>query len=253
MKKERSLLSVSFSILVLSVLLFLSACGKEEEPEEETGWFSRLNELVIETVTEKSYVAIMIEEGYIEPVIDKIHYGSFSQESANEIFVDCRLEGMPHAGGLDTRAGILLDADNLKLIAYKEFDGDGVMLHCLQTASGQSRILSLRTSAGTGNRGQFFELWSVSDGEWEELPTGIEEFIPEEKKGDIAVGMDGTERRIEDSFCYLSGENRLVVTYEQDFIEDAVPSELIAILEWSPFQEQFVFDIHAEQPAIQQK
>lgn len=249
--KKRRILSVSLSILMLSVLLFLSACGKEESAEE-TGWFSELNKLVIETVTENSYIASMIEEGYIEPVIDKIYYGSFSQENANEIFVDCRLKGMPHAGGLDTRAGILMEADTLALIAYKEFDGDGVLLHCLQTANGQSRILSLRTSASTGSQGQWFELWSVRDGEWEELPTGIEELIPEEKKGDIAIGMNGPERSIEDSFCYMSGGNRLVVTYEQDSNEKPVPSELIAILEWSPFQEKFVFDIHTEQPVIQQ-
>lgn len=258
MKKKR-MRNVSISILMLSALFFLSACGgKGEEPEEEETWFSKLERLAVETVIENSEIyGSMVERGELEAAIDKIHSGSFSNENANEIFLDCRLLHMPHIGGLDTRAGILLNADTMELIAYKDFIGDEVLLNCLQTAKGQNRILSLTESGGQGNRGQWFELWGVRDGEWEELPTGIEEFIPEEYK-EISTGVNGTEVGTGDSFCYMAGDGRLVVTYEEDDMDMffggvRVPSELTAILDWNPFQERFELATDIEQPAIQQK
>lgn len=256
-KKKRKIRLVSISMIVLSVLFFLSACGKKEEPAEETGWFSELNKIATEIVIENNiaYVGSLIVDKKVELAIHKIHYGSFSdealrhQESADEIFLECRLLDIPAYAGLDTRVGILLDADSLEMIAYKDFAGDEVMLRCLQTANGQSRILCLRTAFRQGHRTPYFELWAVQGGEWVEIPTGIEELIPEEKKGDW-----GTE----DCFCYMTGGDRLVVTYEEDaqiMFERGhrVPSELAVVLVWDPNKEKFVLDTNTEQPVMQQE
>lgn len=253
MKKKNRMLFFSVSILLLSALIFLSACGKEQEPAKEETWLTKLEQLAVETVIENSEMnGSMVERGELEVAIDKIHSGSFSRENANEIFLDCKLLHMPHIGGLDTRAGILLDADTLEMIAYKDFEGDHMMLHCLQTAKGQNRILSLAESGGQGYRWQWFELWGVRDGEWEELPTGIEELIPEEHK-EITTGVNGAEIGTGDSFCYMAGGGRLVVTFEEDIAFGVrVPSELSVILVWNPFQERFELPTNVEQPSIQQ-
>ena len=124
-------------MLVLSALVVLSASGKEEESAAEDSWFSELNKLAVEAVIDNSEeYGSMVEDFYLEVAIDKIYYGFFSQENADEIFVECRLLNMPHAGGLDTRLGILLNADTLEMIAFKEFYGDEVMIRCLQNAAG---------------------------------------------------------------------------------------------------------------------
>lgn len=248
MLKMKKKLLISFG-LVLFIMVFLSACGEEEEPTTDDSWLSELNKLAVETAIENSFdVEILIKEVNVELVIDQIYCGSFSQENANEIFLECRLLDMPTYAGFDTRVGILLDADTLEMIAYKEFAGDEVELKCLQAANGQSRILSLCTFAGQGHRAQYINLYAVSGSEWEELPTGIEEFIPEEKKRSW-----GTE----DCFCYMAGGDRLVVTYEEDeqvMFETGreVSSELIAILVWDPHKEQFVLVTpHTALPTIQ--
>lgn len=256
MKEKKRMLFVSDSIFLLFALIFLSACGKEEEPAEEETWLSKLDQLAVETVIENSEMnGSLVKEGYVEVVIDKIYCGAFSKEKADEIFVECRLSGIPVRGAYDSRACFLLDADTFKISAYKEFDGDHVTLERLQTATGQSRILFMRYEDGMEQM-QGVELWGVCNGEWVELPTGIEEFIPEENK-ELVTGINGTEAKIGDNFCYLAGD-RLVITYEEDgwtmFLnENSVPSELIAVLKWDPYEEKFVLDTNIEQPAIQQK
>lgn len=279
MKKKSILL-----IVVVWALFVFSACGGKEPseanptpgsglpvpeteptpeagaipaPAPEAGWLAKINKLAVETVIEKSDEnGSSVESGELEIVIKNIHPGSFSQQNANEIFLDCWFKGMPHVGGLDSRAGILLNPDTLEVIAYKEFEGDGVVLDYLQTAKGQCRILSLRESAGLGHRGQFFEIWGVRDGEWVEFPTGIEDFIPDEKKGDVENTIKGPVRYTEDSFCYMLGD-RLAVTYEQDWMimqESGIwpQSELVAILTWNRYKERFELDELVEQPAVQQ-
>lgn len=227
--------------------------GAASAPASEAGWFDLLGKLARKTVIERSDEGSMVEDGTLEIVIDRIQPGSFSQRKANEIFLDCRMDGMPHVGGLDSRAGILLDADTLEVIAYKEFRGDVVILEYLQTANGQTRILSLIEGAGQGYRMQNVKIWGMKDGQWADFPTGIEDYIPDEKKGDIYEGVNGPERELEDSFCYVFG-NRLAVTYEQDepemfFSGERVPSELVAILTWNPYKECFELETSVEQPA----
>lgn len=228
--------------------------GAASAPASEAGWFDLLGKLTRMTVIERSDSwGSMVEDGTFEIVIDKIHPGSFSQREANEIFLDCRIDVMPHVGGLDSRAGILVDADTLEVIAYKEFRGDTVILEYLQTANGQTRILSLIEGAGQGYRMQNVGIWGMKDGQWAEFPTGIGDYIPDEKKGDIYEGVNGPERELEDSFCYVFG-NQLAVTYEQDDLEmffsgERVPSELVAILTWNPYKERFEPETSVEQPA----
>ncbi len=248
-------------IAVMCMLFVFSACGGKEEPED--GWLARLNKLATETIIESSEEnGIMVEKGELEIVIDKLYPGSFTKEGANEIFVNCWFKGLPHVGGLDSRAGILLNADTLEVITYKEFRDDEVMLSCPRTAKGQNRILCLSGSGAQGTRGQCISLWSVHDGMWERLPTGIGNCVGVDKKNSVPFAINETEYEINihNGWCYMSESmesgTRLAVTCEyglSDLFEPgAPPAELTAILVWNPHSECFELDNHTIQPKLQQ-
>lgn len=252
--KKKSKLFVFF----VWVLLTLSACGRQEAPED--GWLAKLDKLATETIIERSDgFGDMVEDGTLEIVIAKTHPGSFTQPDANEIFLDCWFKGMPHVGGLDSRAGILLNADTMTVIAYQEYLGDEVMLSCPRTAKGQNRILCLSGGCSQGTRVQYISLWSVNDGRWEALPTGIAECVQYEKKGKepFEISENEFEITIRNGFCYMdevmNSGSRLAVVREYGlsglFEPDAAPAaELAAILIWSPHTERFELDMHAVQP-----
>ena len=252
--KKKSKLFVFFGW----VLFVLSACGRKEMSED--GWLAKLDKLATETIIERSDgFGDMAEDGTLEIVIAKIHPGSFTQPDANEIFLDCWFKGMPHVGGLDSRAGILLNADTMTVIAYQEYLGDEITLSCPRTAKGQNRILCLRGSGSQGTRVQYISLWSVNDGRWEALPTGIAECVQYEKKGKepFEISENEFEITIYNGFCYMDevmySGSRLAVAREYGlsglFEPDAVPAaELAAILIWNPYTERFEVDGHAVQP-----
>ena len=105
------------SVLVLFMLMCINACGISKS-RDSADMVSELNNRIIEKVAEN------YEEGNISAldiVIVRIDFGSFSQDNASEIFVLCKILNTPHVAGLDKTVGILLDADSLEMVAYKEF------------------------------------------------------------------------------------------------------------------------------------
>ena len=247
--KKKSKLFVFFGW----VLFVLSACGRKEMSED--GWLAKLDKLATETIIERSDgFGDMAEDGTLEIVIAKIHPGSFTQPDANEIFLDCWVKGLPHIAGLDSRVGILLNGETMEVITYKDFSGDEVMLSCPQTAKGQNRILCLSGGRSMGTHAQDISLWSVNDGRWEALPTGIAECVQYEKKGKEPFEIIENEFvvRIQNGFCYMDevmvdSGSRLAVVREYGlsdlFGSDAVPAaEMAAILVWDPHTERFELD-----------
>ena len=104
------------SVLVLFMLMCINACGISKS-RDSADMVSELNNRIIEKVAEN------YEEGNISAldiVIVRIDFGSFSQDNASEIFVLCKILNTPHVAGLDKTVGILLDADSLEMVAYKE-------------------------------------------------------------------------------------------------------------------------------------
>ena len=47
----------------------------------------------------------------------------------------CKNLHLPHAAELDKTVGVLMDADSLNMIAYREFTADKVVVSRLQTGS----------------------------------------------------------------------------------------------------------------------
>ena len=113
------------SVLVLFMLMCINACGISKS-RDSADMVSELNNRIIEKVAEN------YEEGNISAldiVIVRIDFGSFSQDNASEIFVLCKILNTPHVAGLDKTVGILLDADSLEMVAYKEFAADKVVIN----------------------------------------------------------------------------------------------------------------------------
>lgn len=151
-------------VLMAACVFLLVSCGREGD---DRGAFSEFSEYVLETVLE-SY-----EDGEIsreDIVIDRIYCGHFSQKDVNEIFVLCKILNTPHVAGLDKTAAVLLEADSLKKIAYKEFNADKVTIDCIQSSDGLSRILFTGTTIYQGISTQEIQLWSIQDGQWQDIP-----------------------------------------------------------------------------------
>lgn len=242
MKNKRLIISM----LMLLVTAFFSACGEKEEPAAEDSWFSELNTLAVGTVLEKSELKDLVQISASDIVIDQIYYGAFSQESANEIFVVCKILNTIHAVTCDRRAGVLFDADTLQLVAFKDFPGDETEVRCLQAGNGQKRILHLSNVIYQGFRSPYIKLYAVQGSEWVDIPIDIMEWIPTELvSAEESYGV----------LCYYMMDERLVVTWESfprirpEQVSD--PAELVGMYVWDPYKEQFVPDSLTEQPVIQ--
>ena len=198
-------------VLMVACVFLLASCSKEADDRSA---FTEFNEYILETVME-SY-----EDGNIsreDIVIDQIYCGHFSQKDVNEIFVLCKILNTPHVAGLDKTVAVLLEADSLKKIAYKEFNADNVTIDCVQTSIGQSKILFIGTTIYQGISAQEIQLWGIQDGQWLDIP------------------IENLETLSDGYFCFM-GDGEIIVSSIADH------AEIIAILNWNPDMENFFLD-----------
>lgn len=199
--------------LALSVMMFLSGCGISKSGDN-ADVLSELNSRIIEKVIEN------YEDGSISAsdiAIDCIYFGSFSQDNVSEMFVLCKLLNTPHTAGLDKTTGILLETDSLEMTAYKEFGADKVVINCIRTSDGQSRILVLKSTTYQGITTQEIQLLAIEGGQWAEIP------------------IDALKTMGEEAFYYIDiAEDLIIVTSG-----DKLPEEITAVLKWNPETEQF--------------
>ena len=218
-------------LMELFTFPFISACAATK-PTANDGSISGLNDWVIEKVLENYEDGVGISASDI--VIDQIFYGSFSQEDTSEILVVCKILNTPHVAGLEQKVCVLLNDDTWEMIAYKLFKADETVISCMQTSSGQSRILFLGTWESTGVRSQCVELYAIQNSEWVNMTIDIMQAVPTEKR----------ELLEDNCFCYIAGD-RMVVVYEENYhiaiSSDVIanPIEVIAIFIWDPYTEQF--------------
>lgn len=118
------------AVMMVAVMLLISGCGasKTDTQSDKT---ESLNDRAIKAVVENYSDGDIIREYDI--VVDRVYYGSFSRESADEILVLCKNLNLPHAAELDKTVGVLMDVDSLNMIAYREFPADKVVVSRLQT------------------------------------------------------------------------------------------------------------------------
>lgn len=206
------------SALVLFMLMFISACGSGiSKSSDNVDVLSELNNWIIEKVMEN------YEDGNISAsdiVIDRIYFGSFSQDNTSEIFVLCKILNTPHVAGLDKTVGVLLEAGSLEMIAYNEFAADKVVINCIQASDGQSRILVLKTTTYQGISTQEIQLLAIEGSQWVEIP------------------IDALKTMGDESFYYIV-DDLIIVASENELIS---PKEIIAVLKWNPETEQFVLE-----------
>lgn len=153
-------------------------------------------------------------------MIDRIYYGHFSQEDANEILVLCKILNTPHVAGFDKTVAVLLEAASLKQIAYKEFNADNVSIDCVQTSTGQSKIVFIGTTTYQNISTQEIQLWGIQDNQWVDMP------------------IESLENLSDDYFCFM-GDGAIIVSSTDEMTD---PVDVIAILNWNPETEQFILN-----------
>ncbi|MDE5892681.1 MAG: hypothetical protein K2H45_07155 [Acetatifactor sp.] len=212
-----------FSIIMLFLIIFMSGCA-ETEGADDTQLLSRLNNRVIKTVLENDESGGTITTSNI--VIDQAFCGSFSKPEAEEVLVVCRILDMPHVGGLDRRAIIILDADSMNVVAYNEILADEVWISRLPVSNGQDRIIFSAKSTYQGISTQNVMYFCIQNGQWTEIP--VEELE--------ALG--------EDSFCFLTGDV-MIVTSNSELTDT---SYITAILTWNQDVGKFISEQSSENP-----
>ena len=199
---------------------YIIGFGGDEELIRQKIAESKMEEYVILLGKKENY-----EEGNISAldiVIVRIDFGSFSQDNASEIFVLCKILNTPHVAGLDKTVGILLDADSLEMVAYKEFAADKVVINCIQASDGQSRILVSKTTTYQGISTQEIQLLAVEGSQWVEIPIDALKIIGDE------------------SFYYMDIVDDLIIVASEDKLISS--EEIVAVLKWNPETEQFVLE-----------
>ena len=200
-----------FFCFTVTLIFLLAGCGKASDSRNS---FSELSEYIVEKVM-KNY-----EDGNINQediMIDQIYYGHFSRKDVNEIFVLCKILNTPHVAGLDKTVAVLLKADSLEQIAYREFNADNIEIDCMPTSTGQSKILYIGTTTYQGISTQEIQLLNIQDNQWIDTP------------------IEGLKNLEEEYFCFMG--NRAIIVSSLDQITN--PADIIAVLKWNPDTEQF--------------
>lgn len=199
-------------VILCIMVFFLIGCGKVNKE----GALTELNKIVTEKVLENSELSDLIRDSDI--VVDKIYYGAFSEENAEEVLVLCKVLNQPHAGGMDRTMVLVLQTDSLELVTYKEFSADKVIINCIQNDKGQSKVLFLGTTTYQGMAAQDIYLFSIQDKEW----------IGESIKDLYAIS--------EEHFCLIA-DDKIIVSSTENITKS---SNIICVLRWNPETEQFL-------------
>lgn len=153
--------------LILIVLIMIAVClyaGNRADADHLDDLNKRVADIIITNYVDGEIIS------ETDIAVDQIYYGSFSQENANEILVVSKILNTPHVAGLDKTATVLLAADTLELVAYREFGADIVTLECVQGHNGQKRVIAVYTTIYQGIATQEAGLFSIDNGVWNEMP-----------------------------------------------------------------------------------
>ena len=192
--------------------------AKEAEIKEtdDTQLLSALNNRVIEMVLKNGETGGAVTASDV--VIDQMIYGSFSEPEAKEVLVICKILNMPHVGGLDRRAIIILETDSMNVVAYAEIPADEVWVDTLLMSNGQDRIIFSGKTTYQGISVQEIMYFCIQGEQWTVIPAEELEALGEE------------------CFYYLAGD-KMIVTSGRELTD---PSGIVAILTWNPDAGEFI-------------
>lgn len=119
--------------------------------------------------------------------------------------------------------GILLDADSLEMVAYKEFAADKVVINCIQASDGQKQNIGIKNHNISRNINTGNSAFSCSrSSQWVEIPIDALKIIGDE------------------SFYYMDIVDDLIIVASEDKLISS--EEIVAVLKWNPETEQFVLE-----------
>lgn len=201
---------------IKDIQFVVEAKEAEIKGTDDTQLLSGLNNRVIETVLKNSETGGGVTASDV--VIDQMIYGFFSEPEAKEVLVICKILNMPHVGGLDRRAIIILETDSMNVVAYAEIPADEVWVDTLLMSNGQDRIIFSGKTTYQGISAQEIMYFCIQDGQWTQIPAKELE----------ALG--------EDCFYYLAGD-KMIVTSGKELADS---SDIIAILTWNLDAGEFI-------------
>ena len=201
---------------IKDIQFVVEAKEAEIKGTDDTQLLSGLNNRVIETVLKNSETGGAVTASDV--VIDQMIYGSFSEPEAKEVLVICKILNMPHVGGLDRRAIIILETDSMNVVAYAEIPADEVWVDTLLMSNGQDRIIFSGKTTYQGISVQEIMYFCIQGEQWTVIPAEEQEALGEE------------------CFYYLAGD-KMIVTSGRELTD---PSGIVAILTWNPDAGEFI-------------
>ena len=206
---------------IQDIQFVIEAEETELKATDDTQLLSGLNNRVIETVLKNGETGSAVTASDV--VIDQTIYGSFSEPETEEVLVICKILNMPHVGGLNRRAIIILEDDSMDMVAYAEIPADEVWVGTLPMSNGQDRIIFSGKTTYQGISVQEIMYFCIQDGQWTEIPAAELETLGE------------------DCFYYLAGD-KMIVTSGRELADS---SDITAILTWNQDAGEFTLE-HAD-------
>ena len=201
---------------IKNIQFVVEAKEAEIKGADDTQLLSSLNNRVIETVLKNSETGGAVTASDV--VIDQMIYGSFSEPEAKEVLVICKILNMPHVGGLDRRAIIILETDSMNVVAYAEIPADEVWVDTLLMSNGQDRIIFSGKTTYQGISVQEIMYFCIQGEQWTVIPAEELEALGEE------------------CFYYLAGD-KMIVTSGRELTDSL---DIMAILTWNPDAGEFI-------------
>lgn len=164
--KNRQRKSVFPLIIVTISFLLLAACGLNKQTTFAPEDFR------VQIIENAMGLVEDIEGQNEELTLESIQYGNFSGYG-KEAFAILKITPSPHVGGLDRTLCVVYKADDLSVVASREFLADFVQIRILPTASGKSHVLYLGTTTYQGVSSQDMQLFEIEDNEWKSNPVNI--------------------------------------------------------------------------------
>lgn len=204
---------IAFMFTVVTALILSSCTGRNNEVKEPCSINAHIADLVAEVYADRT-------DRPEDFILNQVIYGSFSGTDRNEMLVLCKMLHMPHIAGKDNTFGVIMDADSLEVVTYREFASDDVSISCLPGSDGQERIMYIGISTYQGVHSQIVQFLKIEDGIWKSQPLECLE-----SEGDNQAW-----------FWYMTG-NRLILSDEYPLADLA---EILDIYVWNVDLGQFV-------------
>lgn len=188
MKFSRKIVWVN---LAICILLLLSACGPERLTTDVSHEFQ-------ERLLDSAALLIADAETDTPDIeLDSIQYGCFSASSEEEICALFEYRSPKHIAGLDRTLAVIFSADDLQVVASREFAADHVQISFFPSNEDTDYIFYLGSTTYQGVPAYDYQLFKIGGAVWKPMPEAVPPFRD-----------TGAYHLVDDSIlCYREGDS----------------------------------------------